>query len=211
MLYRLAAMANDDASVERVLNLWFGSLDSRGWATQEQASRWWKKDSAFDERVRTACGDDYAAVTGGRAESWLGTSRGQLAYVIVLDQFSRNLMRGKPEMYAHDNRAQEVVLEGLELGIDRELLGHPRIFFYMPLMHAEDRALQDRCVALFSELSEELSLPDERAQAEIHLDYAKQHRDIVARFGRFPHRNDILGRPSSDEEKAFLQQPGSSF
>ena len=195
---------------ERVLEFWFGRLDANGWAPRAHTQAWWTVDAKFDQTIRETFEDDWRAVSDGHCESWLASPRGRLAYTIVLDQFSRNMFRDTPGMYTHDLRAQSVVLDGLGAGMDRDLPGHPRVFFYMPLMHAEDLALQDRCVELFTQFAAELP-PDRRKEAEHHLGYAEHHRDIVRRFGRFPHRNAILNRPSTDLEKAFLQQPGSSF
>jgi len=208
---RLAAFSRTMSSAhEEVLAFWFGELDAKGRADQAHAIRWWKKDEAFDREIRERFGALHEAILRGEHEDWLASPRGRLAYVIVLDQFSRNMFRGTPRMFAADARALEVAEEGIARGDDRALAFAERQFLYMPLEHAEDLAAQERCVELFRAWREELptELRDGLTEA---LDYAIAHRDIIARFGRFPHRNAILGRESTAEELEFLEQPGSSF
>ncbi len=195
---------------ESVLTFWFGELDADGLATPQAAQRWWTKDAAFDAEVRERFGTVLSALLAGQHRDWLDTPRGRLAYVIVLDQFSRNIHRGSARAFEADALALEVARAGVERGDDQALRGHERVFLYMPFMHSEALADQERCVSLFRALCDSSS-GAVRATAENNLDFAIQHRDIIARWGRFPHRNDVLGRPSSDAERAFLQQPGSSF
>ena len=178
------------ADHEAVLGFWFG-LDPQ---------RWWTKDAAFDRDVRERFAGEHAAVLRGERDGWLATPRGRLAYVIVLDQLSRNMFRDTPRAFAADDRALDAAAGGIARGHDRDLPPGERGFLYMPYMHSELLPVQERCCELFASLGD----------AE-QLDYARRHRDIVARFGRFPHRNAILGRPSTPEELAFLTQPGSSF
>lgn len=162
-------------------------------------ARWWRKDPAFDAEVRDRFLALHDAVDRGECEDWLATSRGSLAYAIVLDQLSRNMFRGTARMFASDARAREAARRALDRGNDRALSTDERMFLFMPFMHSEDAADQDRCIALFAS-----AVPD-------HLRFAEQHRAIIRRFGRFPHRNALLGRESTAEEQEFLQQPGSSF
>ena len=198
------------ADFDRVLHFWFGELDRAGTASDAVRRRWWMKDPQFDDEIRTRFCDDYEAIVAGEREDWLDTAPGTLAYVIVLDQFARNMFRDTPRMYAADDRCQRVVLAALARGMDAELPLAMRSFLYMPLMHAEDIACQERCVELFERI-QQASDPALRSMARGQAKYAISHRDIVARFGRFPHRNEILGRESSAEELAFLEQPGSTF
>ena len=193
-----------------MLRFWFGVLDQEGRAGAEQKARWWRKDAAFDELIRDRFGALHEAVSAGERDGWLASPRGRLAFVIVLDQLSRNMFRGSGRMHAGDARALEVAREGVELGVDRQLAHDERGLFYMPFMHSESLADQDRCVELFSSWGGELSGPL-RAQVAGLLTFAEKHRDIVRRFGRFPHRNALLGRESTPEEAEFLSQPGSSF
>jgi uncharacterized protein (DUF924 family) len=174
--------------MDDVLSFWFAD-----------ASRWFKKDRAFDAEIRERFGALHEALERGEHEAWLDSPRGALAYVIVLDQFSRNMFRGTARSFASDARALKAACAALDRGFDRELSPPERGFLYMPLMHSEALADQERCVELF------------RPEGAERLRYAEMHRDIVRRFGRFPHRNEILGRPSTPEEIEFLKQPGSSF
>ena len=198
------------SAIDEVLQFWFGDLDEHGRAADGWGARWWKKDAAFDEEIRSRFGALHAAVAAGQRTDWLATARGRLAYIIVLDQFSRNMLRDTPAMYACDADTQAVVSEGIELGHDQELRCDERAFFYMPLMHSESVELHEQCVAAFQALFD--ATPEHaRAGLDANLSAAAQHRDIVVRFGRFPHRNAIVGRESTAEELAFLTQPGSSF
>lgn len=195
---------------EQVLTFWFGTLDDEGLASDEVARRWWQKDEAFDALIRERFGPTLEAILAGEHRDWLNTPRGRLAYVIVLDQFSRNAFRGSPRAFEGDARALEATLEGIERGHDQALRGHERVFFYLPLMHSESLDMQERCVSLFQQFRD-ASTGRVREAVESNLDFAIQHRDIIAQWGRFPHRNEVLGRPSSAAEREFLQQPGSSF
>jgi uncharacterized protein (DUF924 family)/uncharacterized protein YciI len=198
------------ADFREVLAFWFGELDAEGQADAAHRQRWFRKDPAFDRTVGETFGELHAAVARGERNHWLATARGRLALILVLDQFSRNMFRDTPPSFAQDARAQALTLEGIALGQDRSLALAERSFFYMPLMHAEDAEIQDRGVAAFAGWRDELSGPA-RAVAEDMLGYAVRHRDLIRRFGRFPHRNQILGRDSTAEEEAFLKEPGSSF
>lgn len=195
---------------EEVLSFWFGRLDDEGRAAPEQVQRWWKKDPAFDETIRERFGALHEQILRGEHEDWLESPRGRLAAVIVLDQFSRNMYRGTPRMFAADPQALAWAEEGIARGDDRALALSERTFLYLPLEHSEDLATQERCVALFLAWRDEL--PERlRPDVEQGLDYAEQHLVIIRRFGRFPHRNAVLGRESTPEELEFLKQPGSSF
>lgn len=182
---------------EEVLDYWFGPGDT---VSDEVRQRWFKKSEATDRDIRERFGDAVARAGRGELDEWAATPRGRLALVILLDQFTRNIHRERPEAFACDAKAQRLVSEGLGRGDDRELSAAQRAFLYMPLMHAEDFELQNRGVALF-----------EAAGQGSFADYARRHRDIIERFGRFPHRNAVLGRESTTEELEFLREPGSFF
>lgn len=192
-------------SYEAVLEFWLGETDEDGLCSEERQKRWWKKDPDFDARVRNRFGELHADVVAGNHEDWRNAPRGLVAYVIVLDQFSRNLFRDDPRMYANDIRATEAAEEGIAKGLDEQLGAHARFFLYMPFMHCESIEKQHRCVELVE------ALAAEHPTLKKNVKYAEQHRDIVERFGRFPHRNEILNRESTAEEIEFLQEPGSSF
>jgi uncharacterized protein (DUF924 family) len=177
-----------EPSFEDVLSFWFA-----------YPARWWRKDPAFDAEVRERFLGLHGAIDRGEREAWLEAVRGTLAYVIALDQLSRNMFRGTARMFASDARARAAARRAVDRGDDHALSEDERSFLYMPFMHSEDLVDQDRCASLFAS-----SVPAQ-------LRYAEQHRDIIRRFGRFPHRNALLGRESTPEEQEFLKQPGSSF
>jgi len=194
-------------SVESVLAFWFGPPGS---PPLGKAERWFAADPAFDEEVRERFGELAARAAAGELEAWRESPPGALALVIALDQFPRNLYRGSARAFATDAAARDVCLDAQARGFDRALSAVERWFLYLPLMHAEDRALQQRSVALFEALAAvaEPALAEALGQA---ADFARRHRDVIARFGRFPHRNEALGRASTREEIAFLAEPGSRF
>ena len=199
----------DATTPDDVLSFWLGELDSSGCATAEVSARWFEKSDAFDAEVRRRFDATHRTILAGEREGWLETPRGRLAYILVLDQLQRNMHRGTPRMYEGDARAARVAVEGIDAGCEEGLAYHERYFLFMPLMHAEDVTLQERCVALFEGLGG--AFPEHAERAARGVDYAQRHRDIVRRFGRFPHRNEILGRESTAEERAFLGEPDSSF
>ena len=196
--------------IEDVLDFWFGELNDLGCASPEHRKRWWTKSDAFDEAIKAHFLNDYEAVAAGDCETWRSTARGTLAYIIVLDQFSRNMFRGTPNMFVADELAREACSEGLDAGFDAELEFDERVFFYLPLEHSESMEDHHRCIELFKDLLERAPEPLE-ADAKNYLDFAKSHEAIVKRFGRYPHRNETLGRASTPEETKFLKEPGSSF
>lgn len=181
-----------------VLRFWFGeeALAVRG--------EWFRKDPAFDERIRERFGALVERALAGPL-GWDADPASRLAEVIVLDQFPRNLFREQARAFAGDERARTIALALIDAGDDARLHPLQRWFAYLPLEHAEDLALQDRSVALFQALAQA-----EPAMAGA-LDYAERHRDVIRRFGRFPHRNRALGRQSTAAELAYLAQPGSGF
>ncbi|HEU5057200.1 MAG TPA: DUF924 family protein [Kofleriaceae bacterium] len=198
------------AGIDDILDFWFGPLDAEGCADTGHSARWWRKDAALDEEIRRRFGEVHRAVRARELDSWLTEPRGRLAQVIVLDQFSRNMFRGTPAAFASDPRALQIALDAIERGDHRALPLDQRTFLFMPLMHSEDLAQQDRMLGLFSELRDQAP-PAVRERFAGFVKFAEMHRDIVRRFGRFPHRNAILDRPSTPEEIAFLEQPDSSF
>ena len=196
--------------IDEILAFWFGTKKASGRAADGKAALWWGKSEDTDREIRQRFEPVYEQITHGGHQDWQKTPHGALAYIIVLDQFSRNMFRDTPKMYAADHLAVAAVKAGLDAGYDRELVCDECSFLYMPLMHSEALVDQEHCVQLFADLCERV--PDsERKDFENSYDFAIQHRDIVARFGRFPHRNEILGRESTPEELTFLKEPGSSF
>ena len=184
-----------------ILSFWFSELTP---------AQWFRGGDAVDEMIRTRYEPTVEAVHAGAHDDWSEDARGRLALVLVLDQFPRNLYRGQERSFAYDDQALRWVLDGMALGVDETLDPHQRAFFYLPLEHCEQMAMQDRSIERYAALV--LSAPEEERGALRHyLEYAWQHYAIIKRFGRYPHRNEILGRQSSQEEREFLQSPGSSF
>jgi uncharacterized protein (DUF924 family) len=197
-------------SYEDVLLFWFGSLDAEGQATPDTMQRWFKKDLAFDQELRERFLPLHQSLLRGERADWLRTVRGRLGAVIVLDQFSRNMFRDTQDMYGADELGLAAARGLVDDGAHLALPSAERGFCYMPFMHSEALPDQEQCVALFEAMLE--GTPDAlRQTVEQNVRYARAHRDIVARFGRFPHRNTILGRTSTGDEVAFLKEPGSSF
>jgi len=192
---------------EELLRFWFGDDESNPFANKKL---WWAKDSAVDTDTRERFGALITQAREGGLEDWKKTPRGTLAFIILLDQLPRSAFRGTPEAFAADALALDAALRGMSTGADYRLRLIERCFFYLPLMHAEDAARQEQSVQKFGVLAE-AAPPEQKAYFEETLDFAKRHRDIIAEFGRFPHRNPALGRPSSPVEIESLKRPGSSF
>ena len=186
-----------DPLADDILAFWLGA----GTSARDE---WFRKDPAFDAAIRAHFGATVEAALGGAYTAWAGEPRGALALVLLLDQFTRNLYRGSAKMFAGDAQALAVADAAVAAGHDRALGAFERAFLYMPFEHAESLAAQDRSLALFTRLAEETGL-------ESPLEWAQKHAAVVRRFGRYPHRNAILGRVSTPEEIAFLTQPGASF
>jgi uncharacterized protein (DUF924 family) len=189
---------------QEVLDFWFLPPSAEGYGKPRQ--EWFRKDSRFDTAISERFGGAIAqAVAGGLREWDREGAHGTLARILVLDQFTRNAFRGTPESFSGDALALGAALELEGSGADRSLAPIQRWFAYMPFEHAEDARMQEKSVALFTELA------DGEPDFDGALDYAHRHRGVIARFGRFPHRNAILGRASTPEELDFLSRPGSGF
>jgi uncharacterized protein (DUF924 family) len=197
-------------SYQPILDFWLGELDSRGQADEAHARRWFSRDQALDRQIAARFGATYDDLRARRREDWRQDPRGRLAYVIALDQFARNMFRGTARAFEGDEQAVSAAAEGVDLGQDGGLLLDERWFLYMPFMHSETLALQERALALFTALAADAPAAS-RPRYTSGVTYAEQHRAIVMRFGRFPHRNAVVGRASTPEELEFLKQPGSAF
>jgi uncharacterized protein (DUF924 family) len=185
---------------EKILDFWFGREDEPGYGEFREV--WFRKDPEFDRMIRDRFEDLHEAAATGGLDGWKEEARSCLALVILLDQFPRNMYRGDPKGYATDRKAQETAGYAVDRALDRELPAFQRMFLYMPFMHSEELEQQRRSVELFRGLGGE-------GEAD-PTSYAVQHMEIIERFGRFPHRNEILGRQTTPEEAEFLNQPGSS-
>lgn len=161
---------------------------------------------------RTNFEEDLKLAIEGKLKSWEDASRSTLALIILLDQFSRNIYRGTAKAFAQDSLALEICLRAIDNGFDKMLHSVERLFFYMPLEHSEDIEIQKKSVEYFSVMEKLFPTPPSLASMVSEFrKYAEMHYVIIERFGRFPHRNEVLGRESTPEEIEFLKQPGSSF
>ncbi|MEP3349712.1 MAG: DUF924 family protein [Marinomonas sp.] len=170
------------------------------WFTELEPKHWWQKDTAFDAMIQSRFGPLHEQAKAGELFSWRETALGSLAEVIVLDQFSRNIYRDKPESFACDALGLALAQFAISKGFDTELTAAERSFLYMPFMHSESKLIHVEAVKLFESLGN-----------ESNLEFEHKHKAIIDRFGRYPHRNAILGRVSTPEEVEFLKQEGSSF
>ncbi|MDH3579487.1 MAG: DUF924 domain-containing protein [Hyphomicrobiales bacterium] len=179
----LAVLPGEAASV---LKFWFDDV---------QPEQWWKQDDQVDKTVREQFSILHEKLASTVPADWLETARGRLAAVIVLDQFPRNLFRGSPKAFESDAKALALAEDAVNLGFDKALTKDERVFLYLPFEHSEDAQAQARSIALFEELGD-----------QGYLDFARKHKLVLDRFGRFPHRNAVLGRKTTDDEREFLEQ-----
>jgi len=187
-----------EALAHDILGFWFGP------PPRVPRAEWFRKDDAFDATIRDPFGQGVDAAIDGAYADWTATPHGALARILLTDQFTRNIHRGSARSFAGDPVALDTATKAVAAGHDRKLDPFERWFLYMPYEHSESLPMQQRSLSLFRALADETGLRDPLAWAE-------RHAVIVRRFGRYPHRNAILGRPSTPEEIAFLQEPGSSF
>lgn len=190
------------ASIEAILDFWFGKPGDGDYGTPRSA--WFVKDAAFDEEIRSRFLDSYESAATGELDGWKETPLGSLALILLLDQFPRNLFRNRPKAFATDADARSVAEGAIAQNFDQTLLPVQRWFIYLPFEHSENLEDQNRCVELFSQLKDD-------PHSASTIDYAHRHRDVIQQFGRFPHRNKILGRENTSQEEEFLKKPGSSF
>jgi uncharacterized protein (DUF924 family) len=192
----------DRARVEALLDFWFGAPGSS--ELDRPRPIWFARDDAFDAALRARFLTDHLRAASGDCAAWLGDAEGTLALILLLDQLPRNLFRGSPRAYSCDGAARAASRHCIELGWDRQFAPVRRWFVYLPFEHSEDITDQRLCLELARGLSGD---PDSAAGMRA----VERHHEIIARFGRFPHRNAVLGRASTAEEEAFLREPNSSF
>jgi len=196
--------------IEQILSFWFGEIDADGLAKQEQAKRWFRASAETDKLIRERFESDLQKAIQGQLTSWEQYPRGRLALIVLLDQFSRNIYRGTAQAFAQDELALSLCLQGIDIGHDLALQSVERTFYYLPMEHTENLEIQDKCVQHYEQLV--ASVPPATAKKlQSSLDYVISHRDIIARFGRFPHRNKLLGRASTAAEREYLSQGGATF
>ncbi|MGK7888290.1 MAG: DUF924 family protein [Leptolyngbyaceae cyanobacterium] len=200
-----AIAQNSDRQQAAILNFWFGGSVEQEPSYAQQRKLWFRKHDQTDQWIREQFHPIYEQVTRGSCQDWLTTAQGALAMVIVLDQFSRNMFRGTPQAFATDEQALVVAERAIAQHFDQQVFPAQRLFFYLPFEHSEKLQHQHQSVTLFQALAQQSE------EFQDAYDYALKHQAVIERFGRFPHRNTILGRPSTPAELEFLQQPGSSF
>jgi len=185
-------------------DFWFGELSEDGYCREPRHTLWFGGGAAVDDEVRARFGDAVDHALAGGFADWEGEAQGELALVLLLDQLPRNVFRGSAQAFAGDARARRVVAAALSAGRDLQLAPVERAFFYLPLEHSEQLPDLERCVRLFEGLL--ASAPaSRRSEVAANLDYARRHRDTIARFGRYPYRNAVLGRVSSAEERLWME------
>lgn len=196
--------------VERILQYWFGTLEDDIEIARAQTPLWWSKNPATDAYVTSNFETLVLAAEAGGLDDWRASPSGRLALVLLTDQFPRHIYRGTPAAFRFDPLARELCLEGLQTAADQDLTPIRRAFFYMPLEHSEQLAHQQKSVELFERLAREMQETGSDVFTGF-VEFARQHKTIIERFGRFPHRNEVLGRSSRQSELDFLSEPNSSF
>ncbi|SFR43157.1 Uncharacterized conserved protein, DUF924 family [Marinobacter daqiaonensis] len=193
-----------------LLDFWFGPLDEYGLPDREHRERWFRSSRAFDQEIRRRFISMVLFASENGLEHWRQEPGGRLAEILLLDQFTRHIYRGGELAFSNDRQAASLCLEGLGAGVDHRLVAIQRAFFYMPLQHAEKLEHQDRSVELYERLAASEDGPL-GAFLESFLQSARDHRQIIQRFGRFPHRNRALKRRSTPEEQQYLEGGGASY
>jgi uncharacterized protein (DUF924 family) len=193
-----------------VRKYWFGSALDDAAVIAERAPLWWSKNPEVDNEIRQRF-ESYVIKAGSRElDHWASNPQDRLALILLTDQFPRSIYRDSRKAFAFDSQALSLSRDGIDAGFDLILRPLERVFFFLPLEHSESLEDQERSVSLFRKLADEAG-PDQKPTFAEYFDFAVRHRDIINRFGRFPHRNEVLGRISTPEERSFLQQPGSTF
>jgi uncharacterized protein (DUF924 family) len=196
--------------INKVLGFWFGYEKDQKEVIRQQSGLWWGKDVNIDFDIKERFEEIYQLAINDKLGDWLNSIKGQLALIIVLDQFSRVINRDNADAFSQDSKALAIALEGVGKSYDNSLPFIERVFYYMPLEHSENLDNQSQSVELFQKLLFEVP-EDMKKEFQGYLQFAEKHKEIIERFRRFPHRNKVLNRLSSAEELAFLIQPGSSF
>jgi uncharacterized protein (DUF924 family) len=190
------------SQAKAILEFWFGHPDEPGYGKPQKF--WFSQQPEFDREIRTRFLEDYQKATAGYLDDWMNTPETCLALILLLDQFPRNMFRDTPEAFATDWEALSIAQHAIAQGYDRELLPVQRWFIYLPFEHSENLIHQRQCVKLFQQLSHD-------PESISAIEYAFRHLEVISRFGRFPHRNAILGRISTPEEEEFLEQSDAYF
>ncbi len=199
-----------DPTWQPVLDYWFGGITDDAECANEKASLWWEKSAETDAGIRQRFEPLLQLLVNGGNRYWLQFPEGRLGSIIMLDQFPRNIYRETAMAFMSDQLALNWCLSGIKEGLDKALRPIERVFFYMPMEHAENNEVQHQSIKQFQQLAEEASA-HQREIFSGFLDFAEQHAAVIEKFGRFPHRNNVLGRVSTKDELTYLAQPGSGF
>lgn len=200
----------DQIRIEAVLSFWFKEQTLAAPQIDQRMEIWFGEDPIFDHEIEKEFAEDVESASNGRLDHWSHSPRGRLALIILIDQFRRNIHRGTARAFSKDQLALKLCVHGAMEKKDRSLTPIEKVFFYMPLQHAESRKVQAKSVELFRRLAESVS-PTLRETFETVLHFAELHKDIVDQFGRFPHRNALLNRKNTREEDAYLAGDSPSF
>ena len=195
----------DQIRIEKILSFWFREQELSAPQIDHRMDIWFGEDDVFDHEIEREFADDVDAASEGRLDHWANKPRGRLALILLLDQFRRNIHRGTQKAFSHDKLALKLCVEGAMAKKDEGLSPIEKVFFYMPLQHSESRKVQAKSVALFQRLAEAVT-PTYRETFETVAQFAELHADIVETFGRFPHRNALLGRDNTPEEDEYLAE-----
>lgn len=199
-----------EQAIRRILDFWFSAAELDSPQIDSRMERWFSADPALDARIRERFGDLVDAALGGELDHWAATAEGRLALILLLDQFCRHIYRGTAQAFAGDKRALKLCVEGSMSNVFKALPPIQRVFFFMPLQHAESAAVQEKSARIFNALADGVS-ETLRETFLTFAQFAELHRDIIARFGRFPHRNRLLNRRNTPEEDAFLDADAPRF
>ena len=196
--------------IEKILEFWFGAFPNAWTGDASKRDMWFGNGAAYDAEIFSTFGADYFRAVDGELDSWQDSPRGRLALIILLDQFSRHIHRGTADAFAQDPGSQQLCIDGIGAGDDQNLHPVERSFFYLPLQHAENIERQNLSVQAYEQLVRDVPGPC-REPFEESLEWARKHHYVIERFGRFPELNEILGRESTQEEIAFIQEGRYSF
>ena len=201
---------DDQLRIDAILSFWFKEQELTAPQIDRRMDVWFSDDEVFDLEIRKDFANDVEMASEGQLDHWAHQPRGRLALILLLDQFRRNIYRNSADAFARDKMALKLCVEGARDKKDRELTAIQKAFFYMPLQHAESRKVQEKSVQIFRRLAAAVS-PTYRETFETMATFAELHRDIVEQFGRFPHRNSLLGRDNTPEEAAYLAGDSPDF
>ena len=199
-----------DTDFRRVLDFWFNDCELDSPHIDARMDRWFGDDPELDQAIRDQFGDLIEQASRGELDHWADDPKGRLALIIVLDQFRRNVYRGTADAYAEDRRALKLCVEGTLSGAYKSLSPEEQVFYFMPLQHAESRKVQEKSVSIYRALANRVS-ETLRETFLTTAQFAELHRDIIAQFGRFPHRNAVLGRENTPEEEQYLSGDSPDF